>query len=123
MRNMSFSKTTQQVRDKDKTVTRRFGWGRLRRGEQVCAIEKGMGLKKGEKVVRLATIEVIKTNTERVDAITTDDVVKEGFPNLTPEQFIDDVLLKDARIKIPGTNRTRPARRDDLCNRIEFKYV
>ena len=43
-RNMSFMLTTEQVRNKTKTVTRRLGWWFLKPGEIVNAVEKGMGL-------------------------------------------------------------------------------
>ena len=44
MRNMSFSATVQQVRDRTKTVTRRVGWKTLQPGEVLRAVEKGQGL-------------------------------------------------------------------------------
>jgi len=121
-RNISFAKTKQQIRDRSKTVTRRFGWAFLKSGDILCGVEKGMGLKKGEQVVRLAMIDVVSVRRERVDAITQGDVVREGFPDLTPDQFIDDVLLKGA--KVPnGEGGHRPATRADICTRIEFGYL
>jgi hypothetical protein len=54
MRNMSFSLTTPQVYAGTKTVTRRLGWRFAKAGQRVCAVEKGMGLKKGEKVKRIS---------------------------------------------------------------------
>lgn len=42
-RNMSFSLTTQQMRDRTKTVTRRKGWEFLRTGDIVNACVKCMG--------------------------------------------------------------------------------
>ena len=45
-RNMSFAMTTEQIRARTKTVTRRFGWWFLKAGDQVWAVEKAMGLKK-----------------------------------------------------------------------------
>lgn len=38
-RNMSFALTTSQIRDRSKTVTRRFGWWFLVPGDQVWAVE------------------------------------------------------------------------------------
>ena len=56
-RNISFALTTQQFKNKTKTVTHRFGWHSLQPGDILCAIEKCMGFKKGEKIsgVRLAS--------------------------------------------------------------------
>ena len=50
MRNMSFTMTTRQIKNRSTTMTRRFGWWFLKPGDRIQAVEKGMGLKKGEKV-------------------------------------------------------------------------
>lgn len=55
-RNMSFSITTDQVRNREKNVTRRNGWWFLKSGDIVNAVEKTMGLKKGEKIKRICQI-------------------------------------------------------------------
>ena len=47
-RNMSFALTTKQIEDETKDVTRRNGWWFLKPGDQIWAVEKCMGLKKGE---------------------------------------------------------------------------
>ena len=49
-RNMSFSMTTEAIRDRSKTVTRRLGWSFLQPGDLLWAVEKGMGLKKLAKL-------------------------------------------------------------------------
>ena len=93
MRNMSFSLTTPQVRARAKTVTRRLGWKFARAGDVYCAIEKGQGLKKGEKIVRICTIRVVSARSERLDRMTTDldygfaETAREGFPNGHPRHF------------------------------------
>lgn len=110
MKRMSFSLTTRQFRERTKTVTRRTGWLRLKAGERVLGIEKGMGLKKGEKQIVLGEIEVVSVRREAVALITYADVVKEGFPELTPGQFVDFYCK---------ANRCEPL---DLCTRIEFRY-
>jgi len=51
MRNMSFFLTTDQIRNKTKTVTRRDGWLFLKPGDIVQACVKCQGLKKGEKIL------------------------------------------------------------------------
>jgi hypothetical protein len=103
--------TKRQVRERSKTVTRRFGWWFLKPGDLVCAVEKGMGLKAGEKINRLATIRIVSTRAEPLNAITKDDVAREGFPTWTPAQFVN--FLAD--------HYACPI--DKEVNRIEFEYV
>lgn len=111
-RNMSFMLTTQQVLAGTKDVTRRHGWWSLKAGDQLNAVEKGMGLKRGQKMVKLRRIEVVSIRHEQLDAITPDDVVREGFPNMTPLQFIE-LFCQTHQGCTPAT----------IVNRIEFKYL
>ncbi len=110
-RNISFALTTEQFINRSKTVTRRLGWDFLKAGDVLCAVEKGMGLKKGEKVKRLGLIEVVSTWPEPLEAITAEDVVREGFPEMTPEQFVEFFCRH---------NHVDPS---TIVNRIEFKYL
>lgn len=87
-KNMGFSMTIRQMYDGTKTVTRRLGWGYLKPGEIVCAVERNRGLKKGEGVKKIGLIEIQSVTQERLDQITPEDCVREGFPDMTPEQFI-----------------------------------
>ena len=71
MRNISFSATTEQVRNRQKFVTRRLIhpgkrsiWQNLKPDEHLMGIEKGQGLKKGEKVKRITEIVVLDAPTE-----------------------------------------------------------
>lgn len=95
MRNISFSMTTPQMLDGTKDVTRRMGWIHVQPGELLRAIEKGQGLKKGEKVVPLAIVQIVDARVERLDRMLTDreyglaEVRREGFPDWTPEQFVE----------------------------------
>ena len=88
MRNMSFMLTTKQFKDKTKTVTRRNGWKHLKVGDFVQGCEKCQGLKKGEKLNKLGVIQILKTEFEPLNAITKSDCIKEGFPNMTPAEFV-----------------------------------
>lgn len=106
---MSFAMTTAQMRNETKDVTRRFGWWFLKPGDQVMAVEKSMGLKKGEKIIQIYQIEIISTRPEPLHAITQSDVIREGFPDWTPEQFIK-MLVDHYKVD--------PAK---IVNRIEFK--
>jgi hypothetical protein len=90
-RNMAVSLTRKQVEDRAKTVTRRTGtsWLTLKPGDRLTLCEKVMGLRKGEKVKPITTVEVTAVHRERLDAITAEDVTAEGFPEMTgPGEFV-----------------------------------
>jgi len=110
-RNMSFAMTTNQIKKKTKTVTRRFGWNFLKPGTDIWAVEKAMGLKKGEKIKKLCLLRVVSVRKEPLNKITKEDCVKEGFPNFEPAGFVD-MLCKHYKCK--------PS---DPVNRIEFIYL
>ena len=109
---MSFSLTTRQMRARTKTVTRRLGWWFLKPGDLLCAIEKGRGLKKGEKVKRIAIIRVVSTGPERLNLITAQDVKLEGFTGITAEGFVEEFC----RIH-------RGCKPETEVNRIQFAFV
>lgn len=117
-RNISFAMTTRQFLDGTKTVTRRLGWENLRAGDELCAIEKGQGLKKGEKVKRLGMIRVINVRREPLDLIATDlvygrcEVDREGFPGMGINEFV--------MFFVRGHKGCTP---QSIITRIEFKRV
>lgn len=111
MRNMSFALTTPQFVARTKTVTRRMGWWFLNPNDLVCGVEKGMGLKKGEKIKRLGVISIVCTKPERLWDITQEDVIAEGFPEMTPTEFVNMFI------------RHNGCSADELINRIQFKYT
>lgn len=88
-RNMSFALTKPQYVDGSKTVTRRLGWWFLKTDDLFNGVEKAMGLKKGEKIKHLGQSIVCQTYGERLDAITQEEVNKEGFPHMSPEEFVE----------------------------------
>lgn len=111
MKHMSFALTTPQFRARTKDVTRRNGWVNAKPGEIVMAVEKGMGLKKGEKVVRLGPIEFVSVRREKLSAMKDEDCAREGFPEMTARQF------KKMYCQHNGcTTRKR-------VTRIEFRYL
>lgn len=112
MRRMSFMLTTQQMYARTKTVTRRMGWGFLKAGDIVLAVEKGMGLKRGEKSVAIYPIEIISVREEPLVVITQEEVIKEGFPDKTPEWFVK-MFCESHKGCYPFS----------LINRIEFKEL
>ncbi len=110
-RNMSFFLTTKQFKAKTKDVTRRCGWDFLKSGDVLNGVKKGMGLRKGEKIERLGRIEVVSATAEPLNAITQAEVIREGFPKTTPEEFVDFFCK---------ANGIHP---DTIINRIEFRYL
>ena len=111
MRSMSFMLTRETILKRTKTVTRRLGWANLKPGDRLRAVTKAMGLKKGEKQERLAVIEVVLRTRIELSAITQDDVASEGFPGMTPDEFVAMFC------------RNMGCQPDTIVNRIEFKYV
>jgi hypothetical protein len=95
MRMISFSLTTPQFLDGTKDVTRRMGWIAARADHEISAVRKAMGLKKGEKVDRLGTIRLVDVRREPLNRMVLDpaygraEVRREGFPNMTPEEFVE----------------------------------
>lgn len=93
-RNMSFSLTTQQIRDRTKTVTRRLGWKNIKIGERLNACVKCMGLRPGETIERIALIEVVGVLQEPLWTLIRDkdygkrEAAKEGFPQLSGDEFV-----------------------------------
>lgn len=115
--NMSFALTTDQMRNYAKTVTRRYGWNNIYPRQILWSVEKGMGLKKGEKVQRIHEIQVLHNRWERLNRMITEpeygekEVILEGFPDMKPKEFVE--MLCDHNKKLPT----------DLVNRIEFRFL
>lgn len=103
---MAVSLTEDQVRARTKTVTRRAGWCMLRTGDQLTLCRKVMGRRRGEPLERIATVQVTSVRREPLDAITAADVDAEGFPAMTPAQFVD-FFVRTHRGCGPGTEITR----------------
>ena len=111
-RNMSFALTKAQIRNQTKTVTRRDGWQNLKPGEIINAVEKAMGLKKGEKIKALCQLRVISVTRERLIDITPDEVIKEGFRQMTLYEFIG-FFCQSHKGCYP----------EKVITRIEFEYI
>jgi len=111
-RNMSFSITTEQVRNKTKRVTRRNGWWNLKQGDILNAVEKGMGLKKGQKVVVICKIKIKSARAERLADITGNEIIKEGFTGMSKGEFVEMFIKSHKGV----THST-------YINRIEFVYL
>lgn len=109
MKRMSFGMTIDQFLDGSKDVTRRNGWLKLQAGDRLRAVNKVMGFRKGEKATILGEIEVVSVRRERLDAITDDDVRREGFPGKPAVWFV--AMYGKAMGRKP----------DELVTRIEFR--
>lgn len=113
-RNISFSLTTEQIRHRAKTVTRRKGWRNLKPGEVLNACRKCMGLRPGEKIERLCQIRVVSVRREPLRAIIDEGqrgADREGFPLCSPRRFVE--IFCD---HMGGTE-------DQIVTRIEFEYL
>jgi hypothetical protein len=114
---MSFAHTTDQIRNKSKTVTRRKGWEFLKPGDQLNACVKCMGLKPGETIERLCMIEVTRVRREPLDAMIdfpiygVQEAIREGFPDMNGEQFVAMFVSNMG------------GKENQHITRIEFKYV
>ncbi len=132
---MSFMLTTEQIRNRTKTVTRRVGWAFLKPGDLIQAVEKCQGLKKGEQMKPLAVLRVESVRRERLDRMETESLYgqeecyAEGFPRYTPKEF---VAMFCATHKVPDTRawglpRSKrqpfPMLPCDEVTRVEFSYV
>lgn len=109
---ISFALTERQLLDGSKDVTRRVGWTRLKAGDHLRAVRKAMGLKKGERAVQLARIEVVSVRREPLSWIDEEDCRREGFPNMTPIEFVAFFIGSHTGCA-PST----------LVTRIEFRRV
>jgi len=112
MRNMSFSLTTEQIRNQTKTVTRRVGWEDLKAGDLIQAVEKCQGLRRGEQVKKICIISIISVRREKLNDIykNSGDVIREGFLELNPVQFV---------MMFCKANTCKP---EKVITRIEFSY-
>jgi len=114
MRLISFSMTIPQFKARTKDVTRRLGWGNLRPGDVLMAVEKAQGLKKGEKVRKLGRIRVKSVSRESISLMMLygrHECRREGFPEKSPRQFVQFFCK---------ANACKPTR---LITRIEYEYL
>lgn len=117
MRYMSFALTTQQIRERTKTVTRRLGWHTLKPGDLVQAVVKGMGLQKGESPEKLAILRVVDVHREPLNMMSLverygdQEAVREGFSHLEGWEFVR-MFCRNMGVKDT-----------QLVTRIEFRYV
>lgn len=113
---MSVSMTVAAVESRTKRVTRRLGWLHARPGDRYTLCEKVQGRRRAdgtvEPLVRLVDVEVVSVRRERLDAITAEDVALEGFPGMSPEEFVDRFFVRAQRVAA-----------DTIVTRIEWVYL
>ena len=143
-RPMSCFLTIDQVRRRQKTVTRRHvdSWLKLRSGDLLPLIEKGQGLKRGEKQVLITKVEVVSVCVESLlDGLSPAEVEREGFGAVHPAEFAafwaaahgHKPLLRSEGVETsPSPWLTPTPRRLDAihraltgvkCRRIEWRYL
>lgn len=95
---ISASLTTDQVRNRTKTVTRRLGWRNLKPGDRLTVCTKVMGRHRKDGTVepleRLAEVEVVSARREPLDLLISHpeyaacETTAEGFPHMTGLDFV-----------------------------------
>lgn len=93
---MSVALTEQAVAERRKTVTRRLGWWTdkhhrhlLRPGDDLWLCRKVQGRRPGEPLERLALVRVVDVTRQQLRIRNTDDeVVREGFPGWSWDEFV-----------------------------------
>jgi hypothetical protein len=122
MRNISFSMlTTAQMRAQTKDVTRRMGWLNLKKGDLLCAVVKGMGLKPGEKIERICVIRVDDVRREKLSRMMEDSAY--GFEEVRREGFKDDPVKGWPSQFVEFFCAGHGCTPDDEITRIEFSYA
>ena len=123
MRNMSFMLTKQQVLLQTKSVTRRMGWWNAKPGDVLQPVEKGMGLKRGERVVYIGCqIRVLDVRDEQLNRMLVDRAY--GIAEVELEGFGDDYQIGTPETFVPFFCRSHSGcKPDTLVNRIEFEYT
>ncbi len=116
---ISFALTTDQVRAKTKTVTRRTGWRTLKPGTLLQPVVKAQGIPKGGHVEKIGgPIRVVSVRRESLRLPATmngvveyREVAAEGFPAMSWREFM---------VMFCSTHGCTP---DAEVTRIEFEYV
>jgi hypothetical protein len=128
MRNMSSALTTQQVKARTKTVTRRLGWKAAKVGDVIQPVVKGMGLKKGETVEKIGgPIRIVRVSREPLSILLNDvdgspygrsEIRLEGFGfNQPPHLHHSVTWFVEMFCEHNGCTP------DAEVTRIEFEYV
>lgn len=124
---MSVAFTEDAVRERRKTVTRRAGWWLDKRGRRLLVpgdhltlCRKVMGRKKGEPLVRLCDVEVLRVTRDELGLVRIPgELTAEGFPELEqwPGPFQGACTFIERYFEPQGLGWS-----DDVT-RIEWRYL
>jgi len=115
---MSVAFTEEAVRNRTKTVTRRRGWTFLKPGDRLTLCRKVMGRKPGEPLVKVAEVEVVSVEREKLSRVYQSEhygvgeMILEGFRGMDPARFVKTYFI-DAQ----GMSSL------DEVTRIEWRYL
>ena len=79
---MSVALTTDAVRARQKTVTRRNGWHHLKPDDHLQLVVKAMGLRKGEHPELVERVRVVRVEREPLGFVTDHEVELEGLADV-----------------------------------------
>lgn len=111
MRLMSFYATTEQMRNRTKSVTRRTGWKFAKPGDRVLAVEKARGVMEGNRKT-IGIIEFVRVDREPLCELDPMELALEGFPGITGAEFVAKFCKLNPGIA-PG----------DEITRIQFRFL
>lgn len=115
---MSVAYTEDAVRNRTKTVTRRKGWTFLKPGDRLTLCRKVMGRKPGEPLVRVAEVEVVSVEREKLSRIFlrpnygVGEMILEGFRGLDPVEFVRTYFVEAQKMNA-----------HDYVTRVEWRYL
>lgn len=123
MRNMSFALTKPQIQARTKDVTRRMGWLFLEPGDLVQPVEKGMGLRPGEKIVKIGPpLRVVSVVREKLRRMT--DQIDYGFEEVRREGFAGHPTQRWPSAWVEMFCAThKGCTPESIITRIEFEYT
>lgn len=123
-RRMSCSLTTDAVRNRTKTVTRRaaWTWRNLKPGDRLTLVEKAMGLPKGARQVVLANVEVVSNDVVKLRDMTDEECAREGLPAMTAGEFVA-FWMTSHRLHFGPPYGPGAVSRDMVVRRIEWRYI
>lgn len=124
---MSVSLTSEAVRERRKTQTRRLGWTFLKPGDRLTLCEKVQGRRRKdgtvEPLVRLAEVEVVSVRRERLWDITDEDVAREAVNPDWFEEHDSETGQPTRAAWVQWFCEQMDVRPDDWVTRICWRYL
>jgi hypothetical protein len=116
-RMMPFSATLVAFRAMEKDTTRRLGWAHAKVGDVYWGVDRCMGFKKGEHPEKIHLIQIKEVGFEPLEFMHmrgVGEVRREGFPDMSVEQFIQMFI---------GMHRGKGVTRTTPVNRIVWDFL